>query len=244
MALAERRTDLIRFYDLLTALAQREGGPRRLVDCHGRMLWPPRGVYFVFEPGESRSNSGEGLRVVRVGTHALKQDSATTLWNRLAQHRGLARSGSGSHRGSIFRLLVGAAIKRRDRRSDSRTWGVGSDPGQAAQQFGITREEVRREEHALEVAVSHHIGAMSWLWLAVNDPPGPESDRGVIERNSIGLLSNYERKTLDPPSEHWLGAHCDRERVRQSGLWNNNHVDEGYDPRFLDLLKRYVEQTR
>jgi hypothetical protein len=58
----------------------------------------------------------------------------------------------------------------------------------------------------------------------------------VIERNCIGLLSNYRRAPLDAPSRTWLGAHYDRERVQTSGLWNNSHVDEDYDPRFLDVL--------
>jgi hypothetical protein len=121
MALAERRTDLVRFYDLLASLARREDCPRRLVDCQGGMLWPTRGVYSVFEPGESRSDSGEGCRVVCVGTQTLKQDPATSLWNHLSQHREGSRSGGGNHRGSIFRLLVGAAIMRYDQRLDSRT---------------------------------------------------------------------------------------------------------------------------
>jgi hypothetical protein len=37
-----------------------------------------------------------------------------------------------------------------------------------------------------------------------------------------------------------LGTRSDRERVRASGLWNSNHVDEGYDPAFLDKLEQLV----
>ena len=33
------------------------------------MYWPQRGVYFFMEDGEERSDSGSGLRIVRVGTH-------------------------------------------------------------------------------------------------------------------------------------------------------------------------------
>jgi hypothetical protein len=66
------------------------------------------------------------------------------------------------------------------------------------------------------------------------------SRRGYIERNSIALLSKYNKPPLDPPAEAWLGRHCNRERVRQSGLWNSNHVDENYDPAFLDELDRLV----
>ena len=103
-ATVSRKGDLIRFYDLLDVLEQLIGGKRKLVDCSGDMDWPQRGVYFFFEPGETRKDSGFGPRVVRIGTHALKDGSHTTLWNRLSQHRGVKRTSGGNHRGSVFRL--------------------------------------------------------------------------------------------------------------------------------------------
>ena len=108
-----RIADTIRFYELRARLERRVGGVRTLVTCDGRMEWPRRGVYFFFEKGEERSRSGHGPRVVRVGSHALTENSRSSLWNRLSQHRGSARSGGGNHRGSIFRLIVGAALAGR-----------------------------------------------------------------------------------------------------------------------------------
>ena len=81
---------------------------------------------------------------------------------------------------------------------------------------------------------------MPFVWLRVDDEPGPASMRRKIERNAIALLSNFDRPPLDPPSAQWLGRHCDRDRVRASGLWNQNHVDESYDPVFLDDVERLV----
>jgi hypothetical protein len=109
-----RLPDLIRFYSILNRLEKTIGGPRALADCRGRMKWPARGVYFFCEAGENRSDTGEGPRVVRVGTHALKAGGSTTLWGRLSTHRGQLRSGGGNHRGSIFRLIVGTALIARD----------------------------------------------------------------------------------------------------------------------------------
>lgn len=96
------------------------------------------------------------------------------------------------------------------------------------------------QEHSLELAVSAYIRSMPVLRIDVSDAAEPESDRGLTERNSIGLLSNFSRPSLDAASEQWLGRCCDRERVRGSGLWNNNHVDENYEPSFLAVLKKYV----
>ena len=109
--MSPRATQLDELYSLLDAIAQRCGGPRTLADCHGRMGWPRRGVYFFFETGEHRENCSSP-RVVRVGTHGLRP-SSSTLWGRLSQHRGSAGGGfpgGGNHRGSIFRLHVGEAL--------------------------------------------------------------------------------------------------------------------------------------
>lgn len=63
MIVSERRADLDRFYGLLGILEERCGGKRLLADCHGRMNWPSRGVYFFFEDGELRDD-GATQRVV------------------------------------------------------------------------------------------------------------------------------------------------------------------------------------
>lgn len=226
------RPDLDRFYALLGELGERLGGPRWLSECHGRMSWPSRGVYFFFESGEFRINSSLP-RVVRVGTHALTSRSRTTLWQRLAQHRGTVTPLGGNHRGSIFRFHVGDALIRSGRAPipDPGTWGKGSS----------AKREILEREHALEAAVCAVIGIMPFLWLNIDDQPGPDSLRGYIERNSIGLLSNlYEGKGADLPSSDWLGLHCSREVARRSGLWNVRHVDGGYEPRFLDVLGELI----
>jgi hypothetical protein len=106
----KRLQGLVTFYSLLDELGNKVGGARTLASCRGRMQWPARGVYFFHETGENRADTGEGSRVVRVGTHALKEGRSTTLWDRLSAHRGKLRSGGGNHRGSIFRLIVGTAL--------------------------------------------------------------------------------------------------------------------------------------
>ncbi len=228
----ERLDDLKRFYAVLDELGKNFGGARQLTECSGRMNWPQRGIYFFQEAGECGFDTGSDRRIVRVGTHALKTGSGTKLWTRLSQHRGPARSGGGNHRGSIFRLIVGTALIERDS-YDYPSWGQGSS----------ARREVREREQPLEQAVSVVIGDMPFLWLAAEDEPGPYSLRRYIERNAIALLSNFGKEPLDAPSRDWLGHFCNRKRVRISGLWNSNHVDEQYDPAFLDTLERLIDGT-
>jgi hypothetical protein len=227
----ERLADLVRFYSILDRLESKIGGARKLANCSGRMVWPTRGVYFFCEPGERRQESGDGFRVVRVGTHALTKEPGTRLWTRLRQHKGPAKTGVGNHRGSIFRLILGTALIARHS-YEFPTWGVKK----------LSKDVSRRNEQSLEREVSEVLTNMPFLWLAVGDSAGPTSLRGYIERNSIALLSNYNRIRLDAPSPTWLGRMCDRERVRNSGLWNSDHVDERHSPEFLDVLDRLVSE--
>ena len=147
-----------------------------------------------------------------------------------------AHAGGGNHRGSIFRLHVGTALLARGDWPDdvARTWRVGSS----------AKREIREREVPLEKAVSKHIGQMPFLWVAVDDPPGPQSLRGYIERNAIALLSNNGSGANDPSSSTWLGRCAAAEAIRSSGLWNVNHVTDGYDPAFLDVLVQHVRGQR
>jgi hypothetical protein len=60
-----RRDDLVRFYALLDRLASCTGGARLLGSLPRGSEIPRRGIYFFFESGEMRSDSGHGPRVVR-----------------------------------------------------------------------------------------------------------------------------------------------------------------------------------
>lgn len=230
-----RLRDQDRLYDVLADLHDRVGGYRYLAQCDRAAGWPERGVYFFFEPGEYR-HDGYQLRVTRVGTHALTPSSKSTLWGRLRQHRGMkagSRAGGGDHRGSIFRLHVGSALL-----------ATAPFPEENRLTWHLQKVDraVRAAEHPVEVAVSQHIGSMPFLWVAVDDPPGPSSDRGFIERHAIGLLSRVAGENPDLPSDGWLGRHAKNQAVGASGLWNVNHVDHHYDPQFLDVLAHYVER--
>jgi hypothetical protein len=154
------------------------------------------------------------------------------LWGRLRQHRGhLAgtRPGGGNHRASVFRRHIGAALITRDGLPAGllKSWldRHGPRPGWAEQ------------EAQIEEVVSDRIGIMPFLWLSA---PG-QADRGYIERNSIALTSCLA-EGLDQPSPGWLGRHAARPEIRQSGLWNVDHIRHHREPGFPDRLDQLTQQ--
>ena len=80
---------------------------------------------------------------------------------------------------------------------------------------------------------------MPMFWLCVPDP----GTRGYVERNSIALTSQLAAGQ-DPPSPGWLGHHAIPRQIRQSGLWNVEHVTQPCHPDFLPTLEQLVQQHR
>jgi len=234
-ALRERAIDSI--YEVLGTLRDVNGGMHTLRECSGRMDWPDRGVYFFFSPETDPTDPPHEWRVTRVGTVGLREGSNNTLWTRLRRHRGPVGGqyeGGGNHRGSVFRKHLGhALIDRYNLEDEYDTWGEGY----------ATPPELRREEQYVEELVSSYIRDLPFIVLNVPDDTGPDSDRGYIESNTIGLLSNYADTGIDNRADHWLGHDSHRDEIADSGLWNVRHVGEDFDPSVVDTIQSYFEAT-
>ena len=188
--MADRLADTRRFYDLLDRLEGRIGGSRTLADCNGRMKWPNRGIYFFCEAGEVRSSSGAGPRIVRIGTHGLKSGSRSTLWARLSQHRGTARSSDGNHRGLDIprarRHCAVAAAGHRSavivgRRPRSRRGGAAprARPGRCQAGGDGTRSENQPPYPCHAVSVAERRRRTRPEKRARNDPSAPPAPHGA-----------------------------------------------------------------
>jgi hypothetical protein len=123
-------------------------------------------------------------------------------------------------------------IERDNLEEEYPEWGVGSSAAR----------ELRMEELDLERRVSEYIRELPFLWVDVDDEPSSESDRAYVERNMIALVSNVDTETIDSRREDWLGHDSPVTEIKQSGLWNINHVDEDYQPGFLETFESYIDR--
>jgi len=91
--------------------------------------------------------------------------------------------------------------------------------------------------------VSTYIREQPFLWVDLDDEPSVDSDRAVLEQNSIALLSNFDKQRIDSRNDGWLGRYSQSRKIRESGLWNVDHVDERHNSAFLDLLENAITDT-
>lgn len=215
-------------YKIVSHLAKKSG-LRRLKEAFSDDM-PDSGVYLFFDEREKRLKDIDQLRIVRVGTHGVASGSKASLRNRMRTHFGTT-SGEGNHRSSVFRLHTGRSMINAKLAPAIESWGVSSSDASTL-----------LAERELERHVSKYLGELYVLLIDVPGESDKANDRAYLEQNLIALLSNA-CKPLDPPSCEWLGLSSAKRGIRKSGLWNVNHVEQRFDPAFLDVLDYYVSLT-
>jgi hypothetical protein len=119
------------------------------------------------------------------------------------------------------------------------TWDNGSAASATVISHRLARELLLTPERPLESSVSRLVGDMSVVpgralvgrsASVVCVPVEERAARPFVQRNAIALISNFERTMVEPPSPTGRGHHSARPRVRDSGLWNNEHVEGAASP--------------
>lgn len=179
---------------------------------------PDKGLYLFIDQTELNRWQQPG-RIVRIGTHAVSAGSRSVLRTRLRNHLG-NQDGSGNHRGSIFRLHVGASLLARnsyEMRADH--WGKSNDASR----------RIKVSEDWLEKEVSDYLGRLEVAVIEIDDEASKNSLRAKTERQLIALLTE-NWLPLERPRADWLGYSSDRDAIVRSGIWNVLEVAKSYSP--------------
>ncbi|MGC3998035.1 MAG: hypothetical protein QM767_11300 [Anaeromyxobacter sp.] len=164
---------------------------------------PANGLYFIFERGEQGHG---GDRIVRIGSHTGRGN----LLARLREHVNPNKDRS------IFRKNIGRALLAK-----------AGDPFLADWDLDLTSHDARAQHEAridmakqssVEDAVTKHIRTN--LTFCVVGAPDPETALR-LEKPSIATVATCAGCHA---SADWLGRHSPLAGIRESGLWQVQHL--------------------
>ena len=78
-----------------------------------------------------------------------------------------------------------------------------------------------------------YVQACSFTWV-------PNAQQ--LGRHAISLLSEFQRPSVDPPRDCWLGHHSHEPNIQESGLWNVQYINAQWTDDWLDDFERLVKQ--
>lgn len=176
---------------------------------------PRNGIYLVFERGEK---GHERDRIVRIGTHT----GDNQLPSRLKQH--FIRENKDR---SIFRKNIGRALLASCADPYLETWELDltSRGARIRHQHRIDHDH----QAAIERSVTKYIQGRFWVALIREDE---KEARLTLESRLVSTVSLCQECQ---PSEHWLGRHSPKKKIRESGLWQVNELYK--DPLTVPQIK-------
>ena len=164
---------------------------------------PDNGLYFLFEAAEP---GHVGERIVRIGSHT----GDGNLRARLKEHV------TPNKDRSIFRKNLGRALLNRDGDPFFKTWDFDLTSRKNRERYGTFVDKERQGQ--VENSVSEHITRnLSFCTIAV-----PNREVCLeFERRGIATVSLCRSCC---PSPGWLGSFSPKTRIRESGLWQEQHL--------------------
>lgn len=182
---------------------------------------PANGIYFFYEKGEWWGHGGMKQRTVRIGTH---KDG--NFRSRIAEHfvlnerkMNFSAGSPAPHERSIFRKNIGRALLNRDRDSYLVVWEIDFTSRLARQQKAHLRD-VEKEKH-IEAEVSRIMRENFCFRFIVVEEEFQRMGGSGLESRLIGTVANCK---LCRPSRNWLGNFSPKTKIRESGLWLEQHL--------------------
>lgn len=165
---------------------------------------PKNGIYILFEKGEL---SHKGDKIVRVGTHT----GDNQLRSRLKQH--FLKENKDR---SIFRKNIGRAILNKKKDPYLRNWEI--DLTTKLCRETLSHLVDTKKQRQIESKVSKYI--QDHFSFAIV-PVKTKRERLYLESRLISTISLCNKCA---PSKSWLGRHSQKNKIKESGLWQVNEL--------------------
>ncbi|MHB1356091.1 MAG: hypothetical protein ACYCZF_08975 [Anaerolineae bacterium] len=182
---------------------------------------PPDGIYVLFEEGETAHGTD---RIVRIGTH----DSDGRLAARLEEL--FIRENKDR---SVFRKNIGRALLSSMGDPFLKQWDI--DRTKKTVRDNPLRQVDPKKLQQTERKVTLRIqGSFSFVVV----PTTAGIDRHRLEAGLIALVASCSECR---PSTNWLGLQSPSAKIRESGLWQVQHLDdEPVSIETLELLRKLL----
>lgn len=165
---------------------------------------PENGIYILFEKGEK----AHGIdRIVRIGTHT----GNNKLKSRLKEH--FVKKNKNR---SVFRTHIGTCFLNKKNDSYWKIWDRNMTKKEDREKYN-DRINMEKEKNMEERVTKYIQDNFSFVVFKVDD----ENKRCEIESKIISTVSLCNECR---PSENWLGLFSTKDKIRQSGLWNIQHL--------------------
>lgn len=182
---------------------------------------PENGIYFFYEEGETWGHGGDDPRIVRIGTH---RDG--NFRSRIAEHYLLNESKMifdaakpSPHDRSIFRKHVGRALLNRDKDGYLQIWNRDFMKRQEREEYGHLRDI--QKEKGIESRSTKLLRESFGFRFILIDKQEERIGASGFEKRLIGTVAQC---ALCEPSPNWLGKNSPDRRIRESGLWQIQHL--------------------
>lgn len=182
---------------------------------------PNNGIYLLFENGEAGHDAD---RIVRVGTHTGEDQ----LPSRLDQHFIMENKDR-----SIFRKNIGRSILMKNKDPFLNLWNLDL----------TSRVDYSHYSHLIDIDYKNKIerevtgyirGNFSFVVFAVED----KSTRLALEKMLIATIAQCDDCK---PSPDWHGKFSPKIKIKQSGLWQEQHIaNPPMKDKDIELLREFM----
>jgi hypothetical protein len=202
---------------------------------------PKDAVYFFYEKGEEWGHGGARNRVVRVGTHKKGNFQSRMRDHYVDDSRidAMSRNKPKPSDRSIFRKNIGRAIIARDGIEYAEVWEIDFTSKSNRDRFSHRRrisietdiekkvsDELRKRFEFRFIPVPSGDSVIGRKGL--ESPLIATFSRSVIGRKGLEspLIATFSRCQKCRASPAWLGNYSPVEKVKSSGLWLSQHLND------------------
>lgn len=177
---------------------------------------PENGIYFFYEEGEIWGHGGCHLRIVRIGTHR-----GSSLRSRIKEHyepdMNFDKNRPKPSDRSIFRKNIGRALLNKTNHPYLKIWEIDFTLRENREGFENSRDiDIEKEVESKITEILKE--KFSFRFIIIDD----KNVRKRLERALIATVAKCRRCR---PSSIWLGNYSPDQRIKESGLWQTQHIN-------------------